>query len=198
MPKLWSDTIESHRHDVRESILDAVETVVGQGGLIGATMTRIATEAGVGRATLYKYFPDVQATLGAWHERQVAVHLAQLTAITEATKDPGEAFERAIAGYARIVYFRSQHGAEDLHALLHRGPSVLAAENHLLGLFQRLLEAGKAAGQTRADIPADQLATYCLHALSAAGDMPSEDAALRLAKLTLATLRSAPAETRVD
>lgn len=33
------------------------------------TMSRIAEEIGIGRATLYKYFPDVEAILLAWHER---------------------------------------------------------------------------------------------------------------------------------
>jgi AcrR family transcriptional regulator len=37
-------------------------------------MSQIAAETGIGRATLYKYFPDVEAILVAWHERQVAEH----------------------------------------------------------------------------------------------------------------------------
>ncbi|WP_376776163.1 TetR/AcrR family transcriptional regulator [Nonomuraea jabiensis] len=34
-------------------------------------MTRIAEKVGIGRATLYKYFPDVEAILTAYHERNV-------------------------------------------------------------------------------------------------------------------------------
>jgi AcrR family transcriptional regulator len=44
-------------------------------------MSQIAAEAsGIGRATLYKYFPDVESILRAWHERQVGAHLHQLHA----------------------------------------------------------------------------------------------------------------------
>ena len=39
-------------------------------------MSQIAEQTGIGRATLYKYFPDVEAILLAWHERQVTGHLA--------------------------------------------------------------------------------------------------------------------------
>jgi Bacterial regulatory proteins, tetR family len=42
------------------------------------TMSQIAEETGIGRATLYKYFPDVEAILLAWHDRQIAAHIAYL------------------------------------------------------------------------------------------------------------------------
>jgi AcrR family transcriptional regulator len=72
MPKLWSETIAAHRHTVRETILDATWALVAEHGLLAVTMSQIAEEAGIGRATLYKYFPDVEAILLAWHERHVA------------------------------------------------------------------------------------------------------------------------------
>jgi hypothetical protein len=36
------------------------------------------TPSGIGRATLYTYFPNVESILAVWHERHVASHLAQL------------------------------------------------------------------------------------------------------------------------
>ena len=38
-------------------------------GLLSVTMSQVAEEAGIGRATLYKYFPDVESILAVWHER---------------------------------------------------------------------------------------------------------------------------------
>jgi AcrR family transcriptional regulator len=38
----------------------------------------------IGRATLYKYFPDVESILVAWHARDFAGHLARLEALSEA------------------------------------------------------------------------------------------------------------------
>jgi hypothetical protein len=33
------------------------------------------TPSGIGRATLCKYFPNVESILAVWHERHVASHL---------------------------------------------------------------------------------------------------------------------------
>ncbi|HZA80384.1 MAG TPA: helix-turn-helix domain-containing protein, partial [Actinomycetes bacterium] len=78
MPKLWDETIEAHRLQVREAILDTTAALVASHGLRSVTMSEIAERTGIGRATLYKYFPDVEAILLAWHERQITTHLAQL------------------------------------------------------------------------------------------------------------------------
>src|SRR5687767_2901383 len=67
MPKLWNETIETHRRDVRDAILDATSSLVAEGGLRSVTMSLIAEKADIGRATLYKYFPDIEAILKSWH-----------------------------------------------------------------------------------------------------------------------------------
>ena len=71
MPKLWNETIEAHRREVRDAILDTTAALVAEHGLRSVTMSQIAEKTGIGRATLYKYFPDVEAILPAWHERQI-------------------------------------------------------------------------------------------------------------------------------
>src|SRR5262245_15702146 len=83
VPKLWNATIEEHRREVRDAILDATAALVMKHGLASVTMSEIADQAGIGRATLYKYFSDVEAILLAWHERHVAGHLAQLIAVRD-------------------------------------------------------------------------------------------------------------------
>ena len=69
MPKLWSETIEAHRRDVRGAILDTTAELVAEHGLLSVTMSQNAEATGIGRATLYKYFSDVEAILVARHER---------------------------------------------------------------------------------------------------------------------------------
>src|SRR5690349_10303288 len=83
VPKLWTETIDAHRAAVRDAALNAMAALVAERGLVSLTMSQIAERAGVGRATLYKYFPDAQAVLTAWHERQINVHLDRLTAAAE-------------------------------------------------------------------------------------------------------------------
>src|SRR5438046_10020276 len=83
MPKLWNDTIETHRREVRDATLDTTAALVAKHGLRSVTMSQIAEETGIGRATLYKYYPDVEAILVAWHERHVTSHLEQLSALRD-------------------------------------------------------------------------------------------------------------------
>ena len=88
MPRIWSETIAAHRDAVRDATLDAAAALVDERGLTGLTMSEIARRSGIGRATLYKYFPDVESILAAWHERRVSEHLRQLAAVSAATGRP--------------------------------------------------------------------------------------------------------------
>ena len=81
MPKLWTQTIQAHRHEVREAILNRTAALVAEHGLLAVTMSQIAEETGIGRATLYKYFPDVEAILLAWHDRETSGHIARLAEV---------------------------------------------------------------------------------------------------------------------
>jgi AcrR family transcriptional regulator len=68
--------------------LDTTAALVHEHGLAAVTMSQIAAATGIGRATLYKYFPDVEAILVAWHERQITRHLRQLAAARDAAGTP--------------------------------------------------------------------------------------------------------------
>lgn len=164
--------------------------LVSEHGLLSVTMSRIAEETGIGRATLYNYFPDVEAILSAHHERHITEHLAQLTELRDRDDVAGDRLEAVLLGYARICYFRRRHHADELGTLLHRGEQVNRAQQHLHGLLHELLAEVAATGRLRTDVSPDELASYCLHALSAAGDMGSEDAVARLVRVTLAALRA--------
>lgn len=188
VPKLWNETIEEHRRAVRTAVLEATVALVAEQGLRGVTMSRIAEETGIGRATLYKYFPDVESILLAWHERQITGHLHQLAELRDGPGGAGERLAAVLDTYAFIQHRRHGHGAE-LSALLHRGEHVLHAERHLHGFVRDLLAEAAAAGEVRDDVAPDELATYCLHALAAAGGLPSEPAVRRLVAVTVAGLR---------
>ena len=66
MPQLWAETIAAHQAEVREAILDAAGELLQRRGLLSLSMSEIAAAADIGRATLYKYFPDVEHVLAAW------------------------------------------------------------------------------------------------------------------------------------
>jgi AcrR family transcriptional regulator len=189
VPKLWNQTIEAHRREVGDAILDTTTALVAKLGLRAVTMSQIAEETGIGRATLYKYFPDVESILLAWHERHTASHLAQLAALRHGTGDPAERLGAVLETYVLIRHER--HDA-DLAALLHRGEHVTRAHQHLRDLVRELLTECVSAGHVRSDVSPDELASYCLHALAGAVSLPSKAAVRRLVTVTLAGLRTRP------
>lgn len=190
MPKLWTETIEAHRRTVRETILDTAWALVTERGLLGVTMSQIAEKTGIGRATLYKYFPDVEAILFACHERHVTEHLGRLAELGNQPRDADERLNAVLEAYAVIAHHRGRHGTAELVALLHRGEQVDRAEQQIVELFRSLLVEVAEAGKLRTDVAPDELATFCLHALTAAGSLPSEAAVRRLVHVTMAGLRS--------
>jgi len=186
VPRLWNDTIEAHRRAVHDAILDATATLVEEDGLLAVTMSRIAERSGIGRATLYKYFPDVEAILAAWHERHVGGHLGRLAQIRDRGGDACERLGAVLGAYARILY---EGHATELWALLHREEHVARARRQLGDLIRDLLTEGTRAGDVRNDVAPEELAGYCLNALSAARGLPSEAAVRRLVTVTLDGLR---------
>lgn len=187
MPKIWTETIEAHRDAVREATLDATAALVAEHGLTGVSMARIAKESGIGRATLYKYFPDIEAILVAWHERQVGAHLEQLAAIGGKAEPKGRV-EAVLRAYAQMS--RHDHdGAGEIAAALHRSAHAVQAHARLNDYVASLIQEAADRGEVRDDVPAKELAAYCLHALTAAGSLHSKAALDRLIAVTLAGLR---------
>lgn len=185
MPKLWSKSIEAHRRAVREATLDATAGLVAEQGLRSVTMSQIAEATGIGRATLYKYFSDVEAILVAWHERQVAEHLAHLRDVRDQPGSAGERLEAVLTLYA--LNSHRHHGSE-LAVLLHRGVHIDQAERQLVEFIRGLVAEGAEAGELRNDVAPSELASYCLHALTAASSVSSKAAVHRLVSIVLAGL----------
>jgi len=186
MPKLWNETIEAHRRAVCTAILDTTAALMAAHGLASVTMSKIAEETGIGRATLYKYFSNVEAIMVAWHERQVTDHLAYLAEVRD---QAGNAVDRLKAVLEAFALISHEHHGTELAALLHRGEHVARAKQQLSGFIRDLLTEGAEAGDIRDDVAPDELASYCLHALTAASSLPSRAAVRRLVTVTLAGLR---------
>jgi AcrR family transcriptional regulator len=185
VPKLWNETIEAHRREVRAATLDTAAALVAEYGLRSVTMSQIAKRTGIGRATLYKYFAGVEEILVAWHQRQVAGHLEYLAEVRDQAGDVSERLEAVLEAYARISH---EHHGTELAALLHGGEHVARAQQRLSDFIRDLLIEGAETGEIRSDVPPDELARYCLHALTAASSLPSRAAARRLVSVILAGL----------
>ena len=198
VPRLWSETIQTHRHAVRDAALDAAAEVVTRRGPASTTMSEIAETAGIGRATLYKYFPDVESILIAWHDRQVSRHLVDLERARDRAQ-PSRRLEAVLEVHA--LHHRERAGSA-LAPMLeptavhdpsgHRGHGSSGrtsdANQRLVDLVTALIIERAQSGAIRDDVPPRELANYCLHALSAAAELKSSAAIARLCTLVLAGL----------
>jgi AcrR family transcriptional regulator len=188
VPKLWNETIEAHRRDVRQAILDTTATLVAKHGLLAVTMSQIAAETGIGRATLYKYFPDVESILFAWHEQQITHHFQQLEEVRDRAGSARERLASVLEAFARISHASRGHHDSELARFLGRDEHVAQAQRRVHGLIRGLVAEGAEVGDLRDDVPPDELATFCLHALTAAAELPSRAGIRRLVDLVLSGL----------
>ena len=189
MPRLWSETIDEHRRAVRAAAVDAVADLVAERGLTAVTMSAIAERVGIGRATLYKHFPDVETVLSAWHEHHVDTHLQRLTQVRDRSTDPHATLVEVLTTYAQSV--RHQRGT-DLGAALHNTEHVAQARQRLVDFLRQLLDEARRCGDVRQDVPVEELAGYCLNAMNAVAGL-SDDGVHRLVAVVLAGLKPVPA-----
>ncbi len=189
MPKLWTETIETHRREVRDAIVDTAVALVAEHGLLSVTMSQIADEAGIGRATLYKYFPDVESILRAWHGGQISAHLAYLAEVRDQADGPGDQLEAVLLAYALLSRGSRGHHDTDFVAFLHRDHQVARAQRQVHQMIRDLLTEAAKTGAVREDVSPDELASYCVQALAGSGARRSKAAVRRLVSVALAGLR---------
>lgn len=191
MPKLWSHTIEAHRRDVRDAILETTATLAAKHGLLSVTMSQIAEDTGIGRATLYKYFGDVERILLAWHERQIAAHFERLAQVREQA-EPHARLQAVLEEYALIAHAAHGHFDRELTAFLHSHAQLVRPQQQLRGMLRDLLIDGARRKEVRSDVSPDELATYCLHATAAASVLATTAAVRRLVRVTLSGVNPQP------
>lgn len=175
---MWNDTIEAHRRDVQDAIVERTVELVGEHGVRAVTMSQVAVSVGIGRATLYKYFPSVEAILEAWHLRRVNAHVERLREIAGHDGAPLERLRAVLEAYGSIE--RERHHAE-LAAVVRHGDQVDGARRQLLAVLSGLIAEAAAQGEARRDVPAGELASFCMHAVTTSGSLTSQAAVRRLA-----------------
>jgi len=153
-------------------------------------MSGIAEEAGIGRATLYKYFADVDAILREWHMEQVGSHLAELHKLAAGDGSASERLERVLLAFMQMLQRTGRHtGIAELAASLHQGSQMHDPESALHALLVSLLREAANEQSVRRDVPATELATYCMQAMTAARRAGNTTALARLSRVVLAGLR---------
>ena len=152
------------------------------------SMRAIASEAGVGIATLYRHFPTRESLVEAVYQDQVTrlvtgarELLAQLPA-AEALRQWMDLFGDWIA---------TKNGMLDtLLGLIKSGEiSHAQTRTELLAAITELLNAGHAAGDLRADVTAEDIAANLIGIFSVAPPRQHQDRASRLLNILMDGLR---------
>ncbi len=152
------------------------------------SMRAIAREAGVGIATLYRHFPTREALVDAVYHDQVerlTVGARELLAAFP----PAEAMRRWMDLFGD--WLMTKHGMIDtLLAMIESGEIALAQTRaELLAVIDSILDAGRSAGDLRADVTAEDISASLLGIFTVAGKPEHRPQADRLLNLLMDGLR---------
>jgi AcrR family transcriptional regulator len=152
------------------------------------SMRAIAREAGVGIATLYRHFPTRESLVDAVYQDQVQ-RLTQGARELLAELPPAEAMRRWMDLFAD--WLATKHGMLDtLLAMMESGEIVEAQTRaELLAAITSILEAGRAAGDLRPDVTAEDVAAGLLGLLAVGSQPGQRGLAERLLNLLMDGLR---------
>jgi len=186
-----SDTgIRAPRADAtrnREMVL-AAATRVFASSEAEPSMRAIAREAGVGIATLYRHFPTRESLVDAVYKDQVE----RLTVGARELLDKLPPAE-AMRGWMDLFgdWLMTKHGMIDtLLAMTESGEITLAqTRGELLDVITTILVAGRAAGDIRADVGAEDIADSLIGIYTVVGRPGPRAQADRLLNLLMDGLR---------
>lgn len=192
MPRLWSSTIDQHRHEVRSAVLDAAAELAARNGVLAVTMTQIAETAGIGRATLYKYYPDVAAIYADWHDQQVTQHVEHIRNEIVALRAPNKRLIKALETHVERLHEQHRSELAQLHLSVFEstnGASAHKANAKLLELLEELITELVSKNHP-SNATAHELALFANHALGAANELPTEQARRRLVQTVVTAIAS--------
>ncbi len=154
------------------------------------SMRAIAREAGVGIATLYRHFPTRESLVDAVYRNQVE----RLTAGARELLDelsPASAMRRWMDLFGDWIATKSGM-LETLLAMIESGEIAHArTRTELLAAITTILEAGRAAGELRSDVTAEDIAASLIGIFTVASRPEHAAQAARLLDLLMDGLRPA-------
>ncbi|MFN8090779.1 MAG: helix-turn-helix domain-containing protein [Vicinamibacteria bacterium] len=127
----------------RDAILDAVDVLLARYGYRKMTMEDVASEAGVGKGTIYLHFPGKEELVLSHVDRIVERVVARMGEIRSSGLPAGEAVRRMLRERVMVRFDAVQHYRESLSELLAAvRPALLARrKRHLAREAEVLAEA---------------------------------------------------------
>ncbi len=190
VPAAWNDTVADHRDRQRQLILDTTMQLVADHGLSDVTMAHVAKQAGIGRATLYKYFPGVEEIVAEHVLQTVRAHHRVLQEAIDGVDDPVDAIRACLV--ILLEYFDSE-GHRNASASVNPeqfspevGREVREAFARMHGLLTDLVVDAQRVGRLRDDVDAHFTAQLLYQMLAAgraavvAGRLDADEAVERI------------------
>lgn len=142
--------MRADRQRNHEALLAAAAKVFAREGF-AVPLERIAAEAGVGRATLYRNYPNRSALALAVLDQNVA----RFEQLAEATAETSGGFRVMLTALAEDI---ADHAALGQAFSLREGAALLAPlRDRIVAVLWRFAEAGVATGELRADLSCDDV-----------------------------------------
>ena len=148
-PKERSDVA---RH--RTVLLDSAAKVFAEQG-VNAPLEAVVAESGLGRATLYRHFRDRVSLFTALFDRDIG------RVVKAGQEGPrGKVFFAMLAALGREAR-RAPLLTEGWRAVAPDHPEMLERQNYIIQCFEQPLADAIAAGEVRADLTIDDVASIC-------------------------------------
>ena len=107
MPSVTGGSIAAHRRITSERIFAAFSTLLYEQGYDAITLADVAKAAGMSRTTMYNYFPDKDALVVAFTDREASRYLVDLESTLAVIENPVDRLRTFIAEQLR--YFATHH-----------------------------------------------------------------------------------------
>lgn len=163
--------LASRRKATRESVVDAALRLFAKQGYLGVRVQDIAREAGVSRATFYKYFSEREEILAGLFERLLGVESEAHSDALQITGTTEERITRLLTSTATKMLEQEQL-ARFVYSLPMRHDALLRpgspATPYVLQYLRQLLEQGVAQGDVRTDLSVELLTLHVHAALEMA------------------------------
>lgn len=157
MPKISAGSLEQHRAETIERLIDSYAALVMKDGYASVSLADVAAASGLARTAIYNYFPDREAMLFAWTEREVGRAIDQLHTLVAEAQSAGEKLRVFIR--AQLEGFGTRHLPPGQEVMQFLRPetykSFMSHIEPLEQLLQTIVKEGTAAKEFAAIEPDD-------------------------------------------
>jgi AcrR family transcriptional regulator len=121
----------ARRHDIRDLILDGVDSLLARFGYGKMTMSDLARQVGIGKGTIYLHFPSKQELALAHVDRIVERLLGRLHEIAAREEPPGPRIKMMLVTRVLHRYDAVVHYSQNLNDLLSAVREELLVRRHV-------------------------------------------------------------------